>query len=131
MYKALSLNLPRRKKRSLPQRVLQPMLVKYEVNAEWSLGFMIDTFYQTSRRFCTLNILDEGVREVLEIVIDTSIIAQRVVRALERLVECAVNRERYEWTTVLNTLLRPSGTGAMTTALSFDLSNLVSPTKTC
>ena len=87
VYKALNLNLPRRKKRRLPQRVQQPMLVEHEVNAEWSLDFMSDTFYQTSRRFRTLNILDEGVREVLDIVIDTSITAQRVVRALERLVE--------------------------------------------
>ena len=63
------------------------MLVEHRVNAEWSLDFMCDTFYQTSRRFRTLNILDEGVREVLDIVIDTSITAQHVVRALERLVE--------------------------------------------
>ena len=32
-----------------------------------------------------LNILDEGVREALDIVIDTSITAQRVVRTLEQI----------------------------------------------
>ncbi len=39
------------------------------------------------RRFRTLNILDEGVREVLDIVVDTSIPGGRVVRTLDRLVE--------------------------------------------
>jgi len=43
-----------------------------EANAEWSMDFMSDTLYH-GRRLRTLNILDEGVREVLDIVIDTSI----------------------------------------------------------
>ena len=38
------------------------------------------------RRFRTLNVLDEGVREALDIVIDTSIPDGRVVRTLDRLV---------------------------------------------
>ena len=47
---------------------------------------MADAPYQ-SRRFRTLNILDEGVREALDIVIDTSIPGSCVVRTLDRLVE--------------------------------------------
>jgi putative transposase len=50
------------------------------------MDFMSDTLYH-GRRFRTLNILDEGVREVLDIVIDTSIPGGRVVRTLDRLVE--------------------------------------------
>lgn len=87
VYKAMKLNLPRRKKRRLPKRVMQPMVVKAAANAEWSLDFMSDCLYASSRRFRTLNILDEGVREVLDIVIDTSIPGGRVVRTLERLIE--------------------------------------------
>jgi putative transposase len=86
VYKAMNLNLPRRKKRRLPKRVQQPMVVEARANAEWSLDFMSDTLYH-GRRFRTLNILDEGVREVLDIVIDTSIPGGRVVRTLDRLIE--------------------------------------------
>ena len=86
VYKAMNLNLPRRKKRRLPQRVQQPMVIEARANAEWSLDFMSDTLYH-GRRFRTLNVLDEGVREALDIVIDTSIPGGRVVRTLDRLIE--------------------------------------------
>jgi putative transposase len=86
VYKAMKLNLPRRTKRRLPQRVRQPMVVDAVPNAEWSMDFMSDVLYG-GRRFRTLNILDEGVREVLDIVIDTSIPGGRVVKTLDRLVE--------------------------------------------
>jgi putative transposase len=86
VYKAMKLNLPRRTKRRLPKRVQQPMVVEARANAGWSMDFMSDTLYQ-GRRFRTLNILDEGVREVLDIVIDTSIPGARVVRTLDRLIE--------------------------------------------
>lgn len=88
VYRALSLNLPRRKKRRLPSRVQQPMDIEAQANVEWSLDFMSDSLYRGSRRFRTLNVIDEGVREVLDIVIDTSIPSGRVVRTLDQLVEC-------------------------------------------
>jgi len=87
VYKAMKLNLPRRKKRRLPTREIQPMMVDAKPNVEWALDFMSDCLYGHSRRFRTLNILDEGVREALDIVIDTSIPGGRVVRTLDRLVE--------------------------------------------
>ena len=86
VYKAKKLNLPRRTKRRLPKRVQQPMIVEARANAEWSMDFMSDTLYHGGR-FRILNILDEGVREVLDIVVDTSIPGGRVVRTLDRLVE--------------------------------------------
>ena len=64
-----------------------PMVVDAMPNAEWSLDFMSDALYQGKRRFRTLNVLDEGVREILAIVIDTSIPGGRVVRTLEQLVD--------------------------------------------
>jgi putative transposase len=62
------------------------MIVEARANAELSMDFMSDTMYR-GRRFRILNILDEGVREVLDIVIDTSIPGARFVRALDQLVE--------------------------------------------
>jgi putative transposase len=53
-------------------------------NAVWSLDFMSDSLY-FGKRFRTLNIMDEGVREILHIEIDTSLPGARVVEALERL----------------------------------------------
>jgi putative transposase len=82
----MKLNLPRRTKRRLPKRVQQPMAVEARPNIHWSMDFMSDTLYQ-GRRFRTLNVLDEGVREVLDIVIDTSIPGARVVRTLDQLIE--------------------------------------------
>lgn len=86
VYKAMGLNLPRRKKRRLPQRLRQPLDAPELVNHIWSLDFMSDALYG-GRRFRTRNVLDDGIREVLHIVVDTSIPGGRVVRTLEQLAE--------------------------------------------
>ena len=86
VYCAMKLNLPRRTKRRLPARLRQPLTVAAAVNQVWSLDFMSDCLYD-GRRFRTLNVLDEGVREALAIEIDTSLPAKRVVRVLDRLVD--------------------------------------------
>jgi putative transposase len=83
VYCAMKLNLPRRAKRRLI-RPMQPLDVPQLPNEVWSLDFMSDSLYQ-GRRFRTLNILDESVREALAIEIDTSLPAQRVVRTLQQL----------------------------------------------
>ena len=83
MYCAMKLNLPRRAKKRLV-RPMQPLDAPLWPNEIWSLDFMSDSLYQ-GRRFRTLNILDEGVREALAIEIDTSLPAQRVVRVLQQL----------------------------------------------
>ena len=82
----MNLNLSRRTKRRLPKRDPQPMVFETRSNAERSSGFTSDTLYP-GRRLNTLNVLDEGVREALDIVIDTSIPIRSVVWTLERLVE--------------------------------------------
>ena len=85
VYCGMKLNLPRRKKRRLPIRAPQSLEVPARPNAIWSLDFMSDALYG-GRRFRTLNVLDEGVREALKIVIDTSIPSGRLIRELEQLV---------------------------------------------
>jgi putative transposase len=48
------------------------------------VDFMSDALYH-GRRFRTLNVLDEGLREALDIVVDTSLPSGRLVRTLEQL----------------------------------------------
>jgi putative transposase len=86
VYCKMRLNLARRTKKRLPLRTRQPLAVPAAVNAVWSVDFMSDCLYD-GRRFRTLNVIDEGVREALAIEIDTNLPAKRVVRVLERLVE--------------------------------------------
>ena len=71
VYCQMKLNLPRRAKKRLI-RPMQPLDAPLWPNEIWSLDFMSDSLYQ-GRRFRTLNILDEGVREALAIEIDTSL----------------------------------------------------------
>ena len=85
VYCHLRLNLPRRTKRRFPVRLRQPLEVIPAPNVVWAMDFMSDTLYG-GRRFRTLNVLDEGVREGLAIEVDTSLPAERVIRVLEQVV---------------------------------------------
>jgi putative transposase len=84
VYCEMGLNLPRRTKKRIPVRNPQTLDVPAEPNVIWAMDFMSDALYH-GRRFRTLNVLDEGVREALDIVIDTSIPSGRVVRVLDQL----------------------------------------------
>jgi putative transposase len=84
VYRAMKLNLPRRKKRRLPEREHHTLEVPTAVNAIWALDFVSDSLYN-GRRFRTLNVIDEGVREALDIVVDTSLTSKRVARELEKI----------------------------------------------
>jgi putative transposase len=83
VYCQLRLNLPRRTKKRVPARVVQPLDVSPQPNVGWAVDFMSDTLYG-GRRFRTFNLLDEGGREVLAIEVDTSLPAERVIRVLEQ-----------------------------------------------
>ncbi len=84
IYRRLGLNMKRRTKKRIPARVRQPMKLPPLPNAAWSVDFMHDRLY-VGRRFRTLNVLDEGVREGLDIEIDTPLSGERVIRVLDRL----------------------------------------------
>ncbi len=87
LYQALGLQLgKRRKKRRLPERLKQPLLVPAQPNVCWSLDFTSDALTD-GRRFRTLNVLDDFNRQVLGIEVDFSLPAGRVVRLLAQLVE--------------------------------------------
>ena len=81
VYKAMKLNQKRRTKKRLPERSPAPLGVPAEVNNSWSFDFMSDTLY-SGTRFRVLNIID---REALDIIVDTSITAVRLVRVLDLL----------------------------------------------
>jgi len=86
VYRAMKLNLPRRAKRRLPARTRQPLDAPPQPDRLWSMDFMHDTLWH-GKRFRTLNVFDEGVREVLAIEVDTSLPAERVIRVLEQIKE--------------------------------------------
>ena len=86
VYCQLRLNLPRRGKKRLPQRVKQPLQAAGQPNQGWSCDFMHDALW-SGRKFRTFNVIDEYNREGLRIEIDTSLPATRVIRALNELVE--------------------------------------------
>lgn len=50
----------------------------------WSMDFMHDTLYH-GKRFRTLNVFDEGVREAFAIEVDSSLPAERVIRVIEQI----------------------------------------------
>ena len=85
IYKALGLNHKRRARRRLPERARTPLDAPAMPNHTWSLDFMSDTLYN-GHRYRLLNVIDEGTREALGIVVGTSLCSGRVVRELSRLV---------------------------------------------
>lgn len=86
VYTMLQLNVRRRAKRRLPQRIKQPLLVPESISQVWSMDFMCDSLVD-GRRFRLLNIIDDYNRESLAIEIDTSLSSLRVIRVLEQLIE--------------------------------------------
>ena len=86
VYCELRLNLPRRTKRRVPQRLRQPLAAPPVLNGTWALDFMQDALYG-GRRFRTLNVIDEGNRQGLAIEIGTSIPSARLVRLMEQLID--------------------------------------------
>jgi putative transposase len=86
IYCQLHLNLPRRGKKRLPDRIREPLEVPPRANETWSADFMTDSLW-SGRRFRTFNVIDDFNREALRIEIDTGLPALRVVRALDELIE--------------------------------------------
>jgi putative transposase len=85
VYTSMKLNIRRRAKKRLPERVKQPLSVPTAPNQVWSIDFMADSLTD-GRRFRLLNIIDDFNRESLAIEVDTSLPCLRVIRVLERLI---------------------------------------------
>jgi putative transposase len=85
VYTTMKLNIRRRAKKRLPERVKQALMVPTAPNQVWSIDFMSDSLVD-GRKFRLLNIIDDFNRESLAIEVDTSLPSLRVIRVLERLV---------------------------------------------
>lgn len=86
VYNKLKLNLRRKTKRRLPDRVKQPLQLPQQINHTWSMDFMSDSL-ESGRKFRTFNLIDDYNREALAIEIDTSLCGQRIVRVLEQTID--------------------------------------------
>jgi len=86
IYNELGLALRRKKiKQRIPERIKEQITIPRLPNEVWSMDFMSDGL-QSGRKFRTLNIIDDFNRELLDIVIDISISAHKVVEALDGIV---------------------------------------------
>ena len=86
VYTMLKLNIRRRPKRRIPQRIKEPLVIPQSINKTWSMDFMTDSLVD-GRRFRLLNVIDDYNRESLAVEVDTSLPAPRVIRVLERLMD--------------------------------------------
>jgi len=84
VYTAMGLNIRRRGKKRLPARVKQALFQPQRPNQVWSIDFMHDSLWD-GRPYRILNIMDDYNRQVLDMEVDSSLPAQRVIRVLERL----------------------------------------------
>jgi len=82
VYKKLGLNLVRKRRRRLASRERQNLEVPNNNNEIWSMDFMSDALFN-SRRFRTLNIIDDYNREAIWMEIGLSIGAIHMTDLLE------------------------------------------------
>lgn len=86
IYTQLNLNIRRKPKKRLPSRTKESLFQPQIPNTVWSMDFMFDRLIN-GRSFRTLNILDDFNREVVNIIVDTSISSHRVIRELTQIFE--------------------------------------------
>ena len=84
IYTMMKLNIRRKAKKRLPQRIKQPIIIPQQSNYCWSMDFISDSLTD-GRKFRILNIIDDFNRESLAVEVDTSLPALRVIRTLEQL----------------------------------------------
>jgi len=86
IYRELELNLRIKPKKRIVREAPQPLAEPSAVNDIWSMDFMHDTLVD-GRSFRLFNVIDDFNREGLDITVDYSLPAQRVIRALDQVIE--------------------------------------------
>lgn len=87
VYNLMKLNLRRKHKRRLPQRIRETLHQPEKVNHIWSMDFMHDTL-MNGRKVRILNIIDDYNREALAVEADYSHSGHSVARILEQIISC-------------------------------------------
>jgi len=86
IYRELELNLRIKPRKRLKREKPDALAIPEAANEVWSMDFMADRLGD-GRQFRLLNVLDDFNREGLGIEIDFSLPAERVVRALNQIIE--------------------------------------------
>jgi len=86
IYRELELNLRIKPKRRIKRDQPEALSVPTSINQMWSMDFMSDSLTD-GRSIRTFNVLDDHNREGLNIDVDLSLPARRVIQSLERLLE--------------------------------------------
>ena len=86
IYCELELNLRIKPKKRIKRDTPEPLSVPETVNQVWSMDFMYDQL-QNGRCIRILNVIDDFNREGLGMEIDFSLPSERVIRALEQIIE--------------------------------------------
>lgn len=81
----MKLNIRRRAKKRLPERVKQSLSAPVAPNQFWSIDFMSDSLTD-GRRFRLLKIMDDYYRESLAMEVDTSLPSLRMTRVVDRII---------------------------------------------
>lgn len=85
VYRLMNLTLRRKRKKRLPSRVKEPLVIPNRLNETWSMDFMCDTL-ENGRKFRVLNVIDDYNREALINRPQTIFPGEFVVNALKDLV---------------------------------------------
>ena len=86
VYKKLGLNIRRKRKRRVPRREKEALVIPEQMNQSWSIDFMHDSL-ESGRKVKFLNILDDFNREALAIDIASSITGERLKSVLEQIID--------------------------------------------
>jgi putative transposase len=86
IYRELELNLRIKPRKRIVREKPEPLAVPQAANQCWSMDFMHDQLAD-GRSFRVFNLIDDFNREALGMEIDLSLPAERVVRALDQVIE--------------------------------------------
>lgn len=86
IYRELELNLRIKPRRRIKRDKPDALSVPVAINQVWSVDFMSDAL-SDGRSLRTFNVIDDYNREGLAIEVDLSLPSQRVIRALEQVIE--------------------------------------------
>lgn len=86
IYRELELNLRIKPKKRIVRQKPEPLRVPLSMNETWSMDFMHDGL-NDGRSYRLLNVIDDFNREGLGMEADLSLPSERVIRALERIIE--------------------------------------------